>query len=182
MRPRKWLTLAARSILLDRWAYRQAAFNPYMTAPAIAIALVMSFLVAWISSGALSVGEWVTRFGSWLVQTLFVFGAARLLGGKSDFTTTLRATGFAQMAYLLELFSLLPPLAALSRIAAFLVAFLATWLAATEAQKLRGWRTLLLPFAVFVISIASSFILNILWRGAEMSVDSLVRVIGLLPR
>lgn len=182
LRARRWLTLAARSVILDRWAFRQAAFNPYMTAPAVLIALITSLALAWLARGEFSLGEWMTHFASWLVSTLFVFWAARLLRGTADFTTTLRATGFAQAGYFLELFALLPPLAILARIAGYIVTLLATWIAASEANKLSGWRTLLLPFVVVLISIASSFVLDILFRGAEMSVESLIRAFGLLAR
>lgn len=182
LRGRKWISVAARAVLFDRWAYRQAAFNPYLTAPAILIALVTSLLVAWIARGSFDFIEWLTRFGTWLVVTLMVFGAARLLGGKADFTSTLRAVGFAQTGYLLTLISLIPPLAALGRIAAFLVTFLGTWIAATETHKLRGWRTLLLPFVVLLIAIVSSIVLTVLLSSTEFTISSLMRAFGLLPR
>lgn len=181
-RTRQWTRIAARAILLDRWAYRQAAFNPYMTGPAVLIALVTSLLVTVIAGGGFNLVEWLTRGATWVLTTFFVYGAARLLGGKADFTTTLRTTGFAQIGYLLELLAIIPPLAALARIGAVIVTSLATWIGATEAHKLRGWRTLLLPFAVLLVGVASSFVLNVLLQGAEMTVDSLVRAFGLLPR
>jgi hypothetical protein len=182
LRARKWIPVAARAILLDRWAFRQAAFNPYMTAPAILIALVTSLLVAWIARGSFDFVEWVTRLGSWIVVTLMVFGGARLLGGKADFTSTLRAVGFAQTGWLLELISLIPPLAILGRIAPFIVTFLATWIAGSETHKLRGWRTLLLPFAVLLIAAVSSIVLNLLLSSTEFTLSSLLRAFGLLPR
>lgn len=178
----RWLRVAGRALIFDRWAYRQAAFNPYMTAPAILIALVTSLIAAWIARGEFNPVEWMTRFGFWALMTLFVFGAARLLRGTADFTSTLRATGFAQVGYVLELLALIPPLSALARIAAFLVTFLATWLAASEAHKLRGARTVLLPVAVLFVAAASAFVLNLLVSSAELTVDALVRALGLLPR
>lgn len=182
LRGRLVITIAARSILLDRWAFRQAAFNPYMTAPALLIALVTSLVVAWFARGEFNLGEWGTHFASWLVSTLFVFWAARLLRGTADFTATLRATGFAQTGYFLELFAFFSPLATLAPIAAFFVVLLATWIAAGEAHKLKGWRTLLLPVVVIVIGFTSAIVVNILYRGAEMSLESLMRVFGLLAR
>jgi Yip1 domain len=182
LRARLWLTIAARSMLLDRWAFRQAAFNPYMTGPALFIGLVTTLVVTLLTSGGFNLAEWMTRLGTWFIGTLFVYGAARLLGGKGDFTSTLRATGFAQTSNLLEVLVLVTPLAPLARIAAFIVTFLATWIAASEAQKLHGWRTFLLPVAALVIFIASAFVLNILWNSAAISLDSLVRAYGLLAR
>lgn len=182
LRVSKWISVAARAVLLDRWAYRQAAFNPYLTAPAILIALVTSLLVAWIARGSFDFVEWMTRFGTWLVVTLMVFGAARLLGGKADFTSTLRAVGFAQAGYFLALLSLIPPLATIGRIGAFIVTFLGTWLAATETHKLRGWRTLLLPFAVLLIAIVSAIVLTLLLSSTEFTISSLMRAFGLVPR
>ncbi len=181
-RTRLWLRIAARAILLDRWAFRQAAFNPYMTAPALLIALVTSLEVAWIARGEFNVGEWLTHFASWFLSTLLVFGAARLLRGTADFTATLRVVGFAQTGYILEIFALLPPLALLAHIGAFFIVLLATWIGASEAHKLSGWRTALLPLAVLFIGILGAIVVNILYRGAEMSFESLLRVFGLLVR
>lgn len=181
-RTRKWIGTALRAILLDRWAFRQAAFNPYMTGPALLIALVTSLEVSLLSRGQFDVVDWGTRFATWLLVTLVVFGAARVLRGKADFTTTLRATGFAQAAYVLELLVLLPPLDAVARIGAFLVVFLATWIAVSEAHKLSGWRTVLLPLAALVIAVLGAIVLNILVSSAELTIESVMRVVGLLPR
>ncbi len=181
-RVRQWVPLAARILLFDRAAFRQAAFNPYMTAPALVIALATTCMVSWIARGEFSAAEWLTRFASWFVSTLFVFGAARSLRGTADYTSTLRAVGFAQTGYILELFALVEPLAALARIAAFIVTLLATWIAASEAHKLKGWRTFLLPLVVFLISIVSAYVLNILVSSTEVTVESLLRAFGLLQR
>ncbi len=181
-RVKQWIPLAARALLLDRAAYRRAAFNPYMTAPALVIALTTTAMISWIVRGEFSLVEWGTRFASWFVGTLFVFGAARILRGTADYTTTLRAVGFAQTGYFLEVFALVEPLAVIARFAAFIVTFLATWLAASEAHKLKGWRTFLLPAVVLVISIASAFVLSILVSSTEVTVESLLRAFGLLQR
>lgn len=178
----KWLPLAFRSALLDRWAYRQAAFDPYMTAPALLITGGINFFLMLVAGAGLDVAEWGTRMFGWLVSVLFAFGAARLLRGKADFTTTLRAVGFAHAAYVVEIFALLGPLALIARIAAFLLEFLATWLAVSEAHRLRGWRTLLLPFATFGVAAASTVVVSILFRGIEFSIANVLRIINLLPR
>ena len=65
---------------------------------------------------------------------------------------------------------------------AFLLVILATWFAASEAHKLRGWRTLLLPVVVLLIALASAFILNILINSTQITLDSLMGAFGLQPR
>lgn len=179
---RQWLRVAGGVLLFDRGAYRQAAFNPYMTAPALVIALVTSLVVAWVARGSFDPFEWLVRFGFWVLMTLFVFGAARLLGGTADFTSTLRATGFAQTGQLVRLLALLPSLSMLAPAAAFLVTFLATWIAAAEAHKLRGARTLGLPLVALFVAIASALVLNLFVSSAELTLDALMRAVGALPR
>lgn len=60
----------------------------------------------------------------------------RPLGGV--FSSLLRGTGFAQGATLLEALALFPPLAPVAHLQAVLVTFVATWMAASPAQQLRG--------------------------------------------
>lgn len=180
-RVRRWVPVALRAIVLDRWAYRRAAFDPFMTAPALVIAALAALLAAWYTRGALDPVEWGRQFAAWLVGTLLVFGAARLLRGKSSFTTTLRAVGLAQGAHVIALLILITPIAALGRIAAYFVVFLGTWIGVSEAHKLHGWRTLLLPVVFFVLATFSALALDILLRGTEMAVTDLVRALGLLP-
>jgi uncharacterized membrane protein YvlD (DUF360 family) len=182
LRPRSWLKLAARSFILDRAAFRAAAFNPYMTAPALVIAFMASVLLMLSATGGVNLLDLITRFGAFLLSTLVLFGAARLLRGTADFTSTLRVTGFAQVAYLLLLLSFIPLLATPARIGAFLLMFLATWIGVSEAHKLSGWRTLLLPLAAIVIAVLSAIVLGILVQSAEMTFQTLARTLGLIPR
>jgi hypothetical protein len=182
LRARMWLKVAVRALLLDAWAFREAAANAYLTAPALLIAVLATLLASFVANGALDFADWLTRFVSWLVGTLVIFGAARLLRGTADFTTTLRAVGFAQIGYAVEIFAVIPPLSLLARVGATLVTFIATWMAAGEVHKLRGWRVFLLPFAALAIAVAGIFIFEILLRGTAMTVDSLARAFGVLPR
>jgi uncharacterized membrane protein YvlD (DUF360 family) len=178
----KWLPLAFRSLLLDRWAYRQAAFDPYMTAPALWIAAVVNFVLMLFARVQVDVVDWGVRMLGWGISVLFAFGAARLLRGKADFTTTLRAMGFAQVAAIVEVLALIPPLALLARVAALILEFLATWLAVNEAHKLRGWRTLALPIAAIGVAVASLIIGSVLLRGIEFSFANVMRLLDLVPR
>jgi uncharacterized membrane protein YvlD (DUF360 family) len=182
LRTRKWLTVAFRALLLDRWAYRQAAFDPYMTSPALLLVATTTLLASLHTRGAFDVADWAGRMFSWLLGVLFAFGAARLLRGSGDWTMTMRGMGFAHITKLLELLALIEPLGLIARVAAFFVHFLATWLAVSEAHKLRGWRTIALPFLALGIAALSALTLAILFRGAEMSVQNVLRALDILPR
>jgi hypothetical protein len=178
-RPRLWLHVAARALLLERSAFRQAAFNPYLTAPALVIALVSSFLMMFSANAGINLLDWVTRIAFWLIGTLVIFGAARLLRGTADFTTTLRVAGFAQVGYFLLLVTPIQVLAAPAQIGAFLITFLATWIGVSEAHKLTGWRAFLLPVVTLVVALISAFVLSILARGLELTMNTIGRLFGL---
>jgi hypothetical protein len=62
--------------------------------------------------------------------------------------------GFAQSAIVIELLSLIPPLASIANLSAAIVVFFATWIGVSEAHGLKGWRTAILALAAYgVISI-----------------------------
>lgn len=178
----RWLTVAFRALVLDRWAYRQAAFDPFMTAPAIALVAGISLALSIFARGGLDLGDWGSRLFAWLLSVFFAFGAARILRGKADVTMTFRALGFAYTTYLMEFFALITPLAFIARAAALIVEFLATWIAVSEAHRLHGWKTLALPFLTIGIAALSYFMVEVLLRGAEMSLENLLHVLDLLPR
>jgi hypothetical protein len=77
----------------------------------------------------------------WLVSTIVLFMAARVLRGKAKFTSTLRVTGFAQSAYVLYLLGFLPVIGPVARFLAVAVSFFAVWVGTATAHNLRGWRT-----------------------------------------
>jgi hypothetical protein len=120
-----------------------------MTGPALLIAFLASALQSILSQGGLDVLDILTRLVFWFVSVLVVFGGARLLGGKGDYPATLRALGFAQSAFIIELLSFIPPLASIAHFIAVTVAFFAMWVGISEAHELKGWRTAILALAAF---------------------------------
>lgn len=79
-----WAARAVRALVLSRSAYREVAADPYMTGPAIAIALVASWLQSFVANQdpkEALIGTAVRLLG-WLLAVLIVFGAGRLLGGR----------------------------------------------------------------------------------------------------
>jgi hypothetical protein len=149
-----WLKRAASSITLDRATFRAVANDPFMTGPALLIAILASALQSILTQGRLDVRDILVRYVFWFISVLVVSGGARLLGGKGDYPATLRVMGFAQSAIVIELLSLMPPLASIANLSAAIVVFFATWIGVSEAQGLKGWRTAILALAAFgVISI-----------------------------
>jgi hypothetical protein len=57
--------------------------------------------------------------------------------------------GFAQSAIVIELLSLMPPLASIANLSAAIVAFFATWIGISEAHAIKGWRTAILALAAY---------------------------------
>jgi uncharacterized membrane protein YvlD (DUF360 family) len=179
--PSLWLGRGLRCLLLERRAFAEVSADPRMTGPAVVLAGAGLAAIAFFGSTGWSVLTWLEQIGVWLTAVLMIFGAGRLLGGHATYTSALRGLGFAATAHLLNLAALIPPLEPLAPAITFAAAFVATWMAAAEAHGLRGWRTLLLPaagVALFVVGVAVS---AILFAGAELTLTTLGRNLGLLP-
>lgn len=177
-----WAARAVRALVLSRSAYREVAADPYMTGPAIAIALVASWLQSFVANQdpkEALIGTAVRLLG-WLLAVLIVFGAGRLLGGRGSYTATLRAMGFAQAVLLLALLAFIPAVSSLARPSTAILGFVAHWMAGVEAQELRGWRGLLLPVARLVVVVLGIGVLGNLIVGAEFTIESLLSQVGLL--
>jgi uncharacterized membrane protein YvlD (DUF360 family) len=180
-RPSRWLGRALRSLVLDRSAYREVAGDPRMTGPALLIALISMIVLELFNPNGSS---WLVLLGNvlaWLVALGVAFGAAQLLGGKGSYSATLRGVGFGSTGHLLALLALIPPLAPLARPLALVVGFFGIWLGAVEANKLRGWRALVLPVAYILLWVVVVVGVYILLSGAQVSIASLEQALGLTP-
>ncbi len=124
---------------------------------------------------AIFLGELV----AWLIAVLVLFGAARLLGGRAGYTTTLRAVGFAEATRALALFALIPDWGSVIRILVVVVTFFAVWIAAVEAQQLTRWRGLLLPIVSVTLYTVAVLVLSALAAGAAITFQSLAHGLGL---
>jgi len=178
-RGKVWLGRMLRTLVLDRKAYQEVARDPYMTGPALLIGLIGLTLSAIEVTGAVNAWAIVTRLVTWPFTVLFLQMAARLLGGKASYTRTFRVTGFAYFGYWLAALAVVPVVGPLFRTIGFLLEFLGVWLGTAQAHELRGWRTLLLPIVLVVVVVAVSVIVTVLLAGAAITIDSLMRDIGL---
>ena len=179
--PSRWVGRALRCLVFDRSAYQEVAKDAYMTGPALLLVVIGLAISAIIQGEALGWLALPARIGGWLVGSLALFGAARVLGGKASYTTTFRALGFASVTYLLSLLALIPPLAPVTRLVVTVASFVAAWIGVAQAQELGGWRSLILPLvyiAVFAISVA---VLGVLLTGAQMTLTTLAQDLGVTP-
>jgi uncharacterized membrane protein YvlD (DUF360 family) len=173
-----WIRRALRALLLDRSAYREVAQDAYMTGPALLLGLLGTVVAGLVAAGGVNLLLLAGRVLGWLLGVLILFGAGRLLGGKGDFTATLRGLGFAQTTHWVALLGLVPGLSSVAQIIAGLLSFMATWFAGIEAHELRGWRSLVLPVAVVAVLVGSLVVLRLLVSGAEYTLESLLRDMG----
>jgi hypothetical protein len=171
--------LAARSITLSKEAFKEIAADPFMTAPALFIALVGAILQMVILQSEINfLAAVALRYGLWLFSTIILFMASRILRGKAKFTPTLRVTGFAQSAYVLYLLAFLPVIGPVARFLAVLVSLFAVWVGMATAQQLRGWRTLVLPLLYVAIVVVGLVFLQAIMQGTEFVFEDVFTSLG----
>ena len=181
LQARTWLRLAVQAVLLNREAYREIARSPSMTAPALLICLLAQAIRSFSTEKTFDAVDIVVSFLLWFTAVLVLMLAARLLRGKKDYTTTLRAAGFAQAANVLNLLVFVPGIEPLARFGAQLLALFGVWIGVSTAQEISGWRTLLLPLVYLITFVIGVVFLIAVIDGTGFAVDSLLADIGLAP-
>jgi hypothetical protein len=176
-----WMGYALRCLFLDRQAYQAVVKDPYMTGPALLIALVMVTLASIARTDGFDLGRVVGDIGLWLGSVFIIYLAGLTLTRQGDFTKTFRAVGFAQSVYLIAILTLFPQLAPVIRLFMLVLGFLATWLAAATAHETRGWRTLLLPVVAYLVLILGTVIIGILLAGAKFTLQGVLFNLGIQP-
>lgn len=175
----KWVKLALQALILQREAYREIARNVYMTAPALLISLIVQTLQSWNDQGRLDVLNILLRYGVWFFTVLIIFIAARLLGGKHRYTTTLRVVGFAQSANFLELLAFIPVIGGAARFLAVILSIFGVWLGVATANELKGWRSIILPVIYVLVMIVSLGFLVAVLASTKYTLDGLMQALGL---
>ena len=108
-----------------------------------------------------------------------LYAAGLILTKKGNFSSTLRAVGFAQVLYVLTPLALLPLVGPLIRVLLALALFVSTWIGAAEAHQARGWRTVLLPVIAFLILGTGYLAVSMLLSGAEFTLSSVFTSLGI---
>jgi hypothetical protein len=177
-----WAGRVLGALTLDRSTYRAVAKDPLMTGPALLI-YVLSVLVQMVFRPAgFDLRLAVLSVLLWPLSVLVVYAAGRLLSGKGEYSSTLRALGFAHSVRVIELLALIPPLAPIVRLVVTAMAVLAIWIAAAAAHETKGWRTILLPVAYFCVWLAAIFVLSSLLGGVDVAVSTVLGFFGLASR
>jgi hypothetical protein len=177
-----WLGYAARAVVLDRSAYRAVAGAASMTGPGVLIGILA--MVGWslFSLRRFDLFDILSNIGLWLFTALVTWIVARVLGGQESYTTTLRVMGFALAPTVILLLGFIPGVAPLARFLTVALVIMAIWIAVAEAHHLRGARTLLIPVIVLVALFGGSYVLQQLWAGAQLTIETLAANLGLAPK
>jgi hypothetical protein len=176
-----WASYAMRCMILDREAYTTVVENPYMTGPALLIALVSIVVTALVHAGGFNGVTLLSTFIFWILAVALVFAAGWLLTRRGSFTKTLRALGFGHSVYVLSVFALFPLFGPAINFAILAWGFLCVWMGAATAHKTKGWRTLVLPVVVLLVYVIGSALVAILLAGAQFTVQAVMANLGLQP-
>jgi uncharacterized membrane protein YvlD (DUF360 family) len=176
-----WLGRAARAIFLDRSAYQAVVGDPYSTAPALLIGVAAQVLASVTRNGRFEPVNVALTLIAWFAAASAVWLAGRLLGGKGTYTATLRGFGFAHSAYALAVLALVPALRPLTALLTLLLSALGIWIAAAEAHKTRGWRTILFPLVAVVVAALGLALAQQLLAGAALTLQSIGQALGIAP-
>ena len=152
-----------------------------MTGPGLLLGLLGAFAYGWMRSPNRNVLVGAVNAASWLIAVLAVFAAGRLLTRKGNYTRTMRAMGFAQVIFLLELLTFIPALTPILRAATTLWHFIALWIAAAEAHDTRGWRTLILPLVAIVMFVLVFIGAAAILAGLQLTASTFLSALGWSP-
>jgi uncharacterized membrane protein YvlD (DUF360 family) len=175
----RWAGLATRAALLDHAAYNVIVRSPSLSVPALVISLASSTLASLVISHGFNAVDWLARILMPPLLALAVFIAGRQVGSRATFTRVLRTIGFAQSAQLLQLLVFVPVVGPLARLLTVLLLSVATWMGASAAAELRGWRSLVVPLVVALVLLFAVFILRGLAGDASLTAFGLAEELGL---
>ena len=102
-----------------------------------------------------------------------------MLGGKGEFTRTMRAVAFAFLPQVIGLLGVLPTLGPLFSLAATVMTILAVWIALQEALGLRRLKAALIPVVGFVVIASAAAAIAVLVSGTTLTVRTLLSQLGL---
>ena len=171
-----WVGRALRCIFLDRSAYAEVVADPYMTGPALLIPLLLLFVQSLVDNRGFDLLQLLNETVFYFLGVAIVFAAGWLLTRKGNFTKTFRAMGFASAVLVLAPLTLLPAMGPTVNPLLTLLFFVAVWMGAMAAHRVRGWRALLLPIVAVLVIVVGSALVSLLLSGAAFSLESVLKV------
>jgi hypothetical protein len=179
-----WAPLALRALVLDRAAYQQVADDPSMTGPGLLLGLLFSLPASILVGRATqnvvaSIGAGIV---AWFLMTLVVYMAGRVISRRGYYTRTMRALGFANITSVVVILTLVPGFSGIATVLLVVFTFMASWMAASEAHDLRGWRSLLLPVLAVAVAILAPLVVLALLSSAAIGLESIRITLGLTPQ
>jgi hypothetical protein len=117
----------------------------------------------------------------WSLIILLATLAGRALKGRSTFSRTFRAVGFAHVPEAITWLHIVPVAGPLFSIVGTVMLLVATWLALQESLHISKWRALLIPLVALVIVILAFEVMNLVVSGAALTVETVLAQLGLLP-
>ena len=175
----EWLNYAWGAFTLNRYAYRKAGKDIYMTGPALLIALLSQVIQSVFNESGFDIVDLLLRMVAWFIAVLLLFLAAHIMRGRADYTATMRVAGFAQSAHILELLGFLPVVGVLTRLTAVVLTVIGTWIGTAAVHKLKGWRTILLPVLFILTVIVAVVFIESIIEGTVLSFERLSQDFGL---
>ncbi len=176
---RAWVTLALRAAVLDRDAYRAIAAADDMTGPAVLTSSAGVLIATLLNYEGNLAAAFAIRYGLWLVSVAAMHAVARILRGKGTLMGSFRVLGFAQIVSLVELLRFIPALDAAAALAPNLLLLFAVWLGLSQAHRLRGWRTLLIPLSYLLLLLMGVVMIISLANGFSMALDTIMQRLNL---
>jgi uncharacterized membrane protein YvlD (DUF360 family) len=174
----EWLPKVPSALALNRETYRTVANGAMYTGPAMIVAIAGMLATELFGPSGATAYSLIARFVAWVLTVAFVYIGARFLGGKGTFTKTFRVMGFAHAGYILQVLGILPVVGPLVRLAAVLLAFFGVWVGVSEANELRGWRSVLLPLGALLAAGIIIFAVRVLGLGVDATLQQFAAGLG----
>jgi uncharacterized membrane protein YvlD (DUF360 family) len=185
----EWSSNAVNCLFTDRSAYQRVANNPYMSGPAILFTILAAMLGSYLRTGGLQLVSVTATILAFLVSVVVMALSGSFLSRSdrvdkslslSNFAATFRAVSFAQVTYVLVPLALIPVAGPVIRVLLQVLLFANTWVGAAEANKIRGWRTVLLPVVGYLVWALGFIAVGTLLAGAEFAVQGILSNLGIV--
>ncbi|MFN8481970.1 MAG: phage holin family protein [Anaerolineae bacterium] len=180
---RTWLSHCVQALSLSARGFRGIAGDPYLQGPALLLVLLGALINTYVSSAPpQTLGQGAVRYAislaAFAVSVLIFQVTGRWLGGAASYTVLFRTLGFANVFTLVAFLSLIPGLGPTASTLSAVLFYVAEWLGAQQALRLRGWRAISLPIATLIMLAAVLVIPYVLFSGGSLALQNILSRFG----